>query len=128
MGYAFLVSADGKILVHPDKALVMKSLSEAYPDRTPRASAATSAKSTVDGKTRIVTFAPIKGLPSVNWYIGLSVDKDKAFAMLSEFRTSAVIATDDCRGDHHRAARHADPHPDPAAARHDPRHGRHRRR
>ena len=47
----------------------------------------------VDGKTRIVTFAPIKGLPSVNWYIGLSVDKDKSFAMLSEFRTSAIIAT-----------------------------------
>ncbi|PWE47756.1 chemotaxis protein [Pseudomonas prosekii] len=92
MGYAFLVSADGKILVHPDKALVMKSLSEAYPKDTPRISSDFS-EVEVDGKTRIVTFTPIKGLPSVNWYIGLSVDKDKAFAMLSEFRTSAVIAT-----------------------------------
>ncbi|WP_242208161.1 MULTISPECIES: methyl-accepting chemotaxis protein [unclassified Pseudomonas] len=92
MGYVFLVSADGKILVHPDKALVMKSLKEAYPQDTPRISSDFS-EVTVDGKTRIVTFAPIKGLPSVNWYIGLSVDKDKAFAMLSQFRTSAVIAT-----------------------------------
>ncbi len=92
MGYVFLVSADGKILVHPDKALVMKSLKEAYPQDTPRISNDFS-EVTVDGKTRIVTFAPIKGLPSVNWYIGLSVDKDKAFAMLSQFRTSAVIAT-----------------------------------
>ncbi|MDR9862497.1 methyl-accepting chemotaxis protein [Pseudomonas baetica] len=92
MGYVFLVSADGKILVHPDKALVMKSLKEAYPQDTPRISSDFS-EVTVDGKTRIVTFAPIKGLPSVNWYIGLSVDKDKAFAMLSELRTSAVIAT-----------------------------------
>jgi len=92
MGYAFLVSADGKILVHPDKALVMKSLKEAYPQDTPRISSDFS-EVTVDGKTRIVTFAPIKGLPSVNWYIGLSVDKDKAFSMLSQFRTSAVIAT-----------------------------------
>ncbi|MBY8938372.1 Methyl-accepting chemotaxis protein McpG [Pseudomonas fluorescens] len=92
MGYVFLVSADGKILVHPDKALVMKSLKEAYPQDTPRISSDFS-EVTVDGKTRIVTFAPIKGLPSVNWYIGLSVDKDQAFAMLSEFRTSAVIAT-----------------------------------
>ncbi|PNA04251.1 chemotaxis protein [Pseudomonas sp. FW305-BF6] len=92
MGYAFLVSADGKILVHPDKALVMKSLKEAYPQDTPRISSDFS-EVTVDGKTRIVNFTPIKGLPSVNWYIGLSVDKDKAFSMLSEFRASAVIAT-----------------------------------
>ncbi|QQZ40844.1 methyl-accepting chemotaxis protein [Pseudomonas sp. SK3(2021)] len=92
MGYAFLVSADGKILVHPDKALVMKSLSEAYPQNTPRISGDFS-EIEVEGKTRIVTFAPIKGLPSVNWYIGLSVDKDKAFSMLSEFRASAIVAT-----------------------------------
>ncbi|MEX5685218.1 methyl-accepting chemotaxis protein [Pseudomonas silesiensis] len=92
MGYAFLVSSDGKILVHPDKALVMKTLNEAYPDNTPRISRDFS-EVQVDGKTRIVTFTPIKGLPSVNWYIGLSVDKDKAFSMLTEFRASAVIAT-----------------------------------
>ncbi len=92
MGYAFLVSADGKILVHPDKSLVMKTLGEAYPNQAIKISADFS-EIQVDGKTRIVTFAPIKGLPSVNWYIGLSVDKDKSFAMLSEFRTSAIIAT-----------------------------------
>jgi methyl-accepting chemotaxis protein len=92
MGYAFLVSADGKILVHPDKALVMKALSEAYPKDTPRIGNGFS-EVEVDGKTRIVSFTPIKGLPSVNWYIGLSIDKEKAFSMLSEFRASAVIAT-----------------------------------
>ncbi len=92
MGYAFLVSADGKILVHPDKTLVMKSLSEAFPKNTPRIGSAYS-EVEVDGKTRIVTFTAIKGLPSVNWYIGLSVDKDKAFSMLSDFRASAVVAT-----------------------------------
>ncbi|MDN4545585.1 methyl-accepting chemotaxis protein [Pseudomonas sp. C32] len=92
MGYAFLISADGKILVHPDKTLVMKSLSEAFPKDTPRIGSGFS-EVDVDGKTRIVSFTPIKGLPSVNWYIGLSVDKEKAFSMLSEFRTSAVVAT-----------------------------------
>ncbi|AKV10441.1 MULTISPECIES: methyl-accepting chemotaxis protein [Pseudomonas] len=92
MGYAFLISADGKILVHPDKALVMKSLAEAYPKDTPRISSDFS-EVEVDGKTRIVTFTPIKGLNSVNWYIGLSADKGKAFAKLSEFRASAVVAT-----------------------------------
>ena len=92
MGYAFLVSADGKILVHPDKALVMKSLSEAFPHNTPRISS-NFTEVEVDGNTRIVTFTPIKGLPSVNWYIGLSVDKDKAYAMLNDFRASAIVAT-----------------------------------
>ncbi|MBU6957703.1 methyl-accepting chemotaxis protein [Pseudomonas sp. CVAP len=92
MGYAFLVSADGNILVHPDKTMVMKSLSEAYPTNTPRIGGGIT-EVEVNGKTRIVTFTPIKGLPSVNWYVGLSVDKDKAFSMLSSFRTSAIIAT-----------------------------------
>ncbi|MNM35600.1 Methyl-accepting chemotaxis protein PctB [compost metagenome] len=92
MGYAFLVSADGKILVHPDTTLAMKSLAEAYPKDTPRISSDFS-EVKVDGKTRIVTFTPIKGLSSVNWYIGLSVEKDKAFSMLSHFRFSAAIAT-----------------------------------
>ncbi|NWE14963.1 methyl-accepting chemotaxis protein [Pseudomonas yamanorum] len=92
MGYAFLVSADGKVLVHPDKSLVMKTLADVYPNNTPKISSDFS-EVEVNGKTRIVTFTPIKGLPSVNWYLGLSVDKDKSFAMLSEFRTSAIIAT-----------------------------------
>ena len=92
MGYAFLISADGKILVHPDKALVTKNLKDIYPQDTPSISAGFS-KIQVNGKARIVTFTPVKGLGSVNWYIGLSVDKHQAFAALSEFRTSAIIAT-----------------------------------
>ncbi|TWC20465.1 MULTISPECIES: methyl-accepting chemotaxis protein [unclassified Pseudomonas] len=92
MGYAYLVSADGKILVHPDKALVMKTLTDAYPQNTPKISDQIN-EVEVDGHTRIVTFTPIKGLPSVNWYVGVSVDKDQAYSMLSNFRTSAVIAT-----------------------------------
>ena len=92
MGYAFLVSADGKVLVHPDKNLVMKSLADVYPGNTPKISSDFS-EVEANGKDNIITFTPIKGLPSVNWYLGISVDKDKAFAMLSEFRASAVIAT-----------------------------------
>ncbi|MCF5722043.1 HAMP domain-containing protein [Pseudomonas syringae] len=92
LGYAFLVSADGKVLVHPNKDLVMKTLADMYPKNTPKISSDFS-EVEANGKDNIVTFTPIKGLPSVNWYLGISVDKDKSFAMLSEFRTSAVIAT-----------------------------------
>ena len=92
MGYAFLVNDQGKILIHPDKNLVMKSLSDLFPQNTPRLSSDLT-EVTLNGETRLLTFTPVKGLPSANWYIGLSVDKDKAFSMLSTFRTSAVIAT-----------------------------------
>ncbi|TFF41197.1 methyl-accepting chemotaxis protein [Pseudomonas sp. RIT623] len=92
MGYAFLVNDQGKILVHPDKNLVMKSLSDLFPQNTPRLSRDLT-EIELNGQTRLLTFTPVKGLPSANWYIGLSVDKDKAFSMLSTFRTSAVIAT-----------------------------------
>jgi len=92
MGYAFLVNDQGKILVHPDKDLVMKSLSDLFPGQTPKLTGELT-EVDADGQARLLTFTPIKGLPSANWYIGLSVDKDKAFAMLSTFRTSAVIAT-----------------------------------
>ncbi|WP_033971694.1 methyl-accepting chemotaxis protein PctA, partial [Pseudomonas aeruginosa] len=91
MGYAFLVSGDGKILVHPDKEQVMKTLSEVYPQNTPKIATGFS-EAELHEHTRILAFTPIKGLPSVTWYLALSIDKDKAYAMLSKFRVSAIAA------------------------------------
>ncbi|MCU9240298.1 methyl-accepting chemotaxis protein PctA [Pseudomonas aeruginosa] len=91
MGYAFLVCGDGKILVHPDKEQVMKTLSEVYPQNTPKIATGFS-EAELHGHTRILAFTPIKGLPSVTWYLALSIDKDKAYAMLSKFRVSAIAA------------------------------------
>jgi len=92
IGYAFLVSADGKILVQPKQSLVMKSLDDVFPENTPRISSELS-EATANGQTRILTFAPVKSLPSVDWYVGLSIDKNKAYAALSDFRASAIVAT-----------------------------------
>lgn len=92
MGYAFLVSADGKILVHPDRHAVNRSIRELYPEQTPAINNSFS-ETSLNGTQQIVTFAAIEGLPSVNWHIGLAIDKQLAYAALSDFRTSAVIAT-----------------------------------
>nr|WP_122586000.1 methyl-accepting chemotaxis protein [Pseudomonas viridiflava] len=91
-GYAFLVDANGRILVHPDASLAMKTMAEVYPVSTPRLSQELS-ESEFAGKTQILTFAHVNGLPSVDWYVGVAMDKSKAYAALSEFRNSAIVAT-----------------------------------
>lgn len=90
-GYAFIVSADGKILVHPDSKLVLKNISEAYPTDTPKITAGVS-EITSGGKAEIISFTHIEGLPSANWYVALVLDQNAAYSMLSEFRTSAITA------------------------------------
>jgi methyl-accepting chemotaxis protein len=91
-GYAFLVSADGTILVHPNQDLVLESLKDAFSGSvTIREGVVSEVQQ--QGKARLLTFAPVNGLPSVKWFIGVSVDKEKAFSMLSLFRSSAVVAT-----------------------------------
>jgi methyl-accepting chemotaxis protein len=92
MGYAFLVSSDGRILVHPDKRLLMKTLAEVYPGNTPALTPELS-EVELNGQARLVAFTPIQGLPTVKWYVGLSIERDKAYAALREFRASALVAT-----------------------------------
>lgn len=91
IGYAFLVNAEGRVLVHPDKDRVMKQLSDIYPQKTPSLSTHIS-ETEEEGKPQILMFSPIKGLPSVNWYVGLSIDKSKAYEALGDFRASAILA------------------------------------
>jgi methyl-accepting chemotaxis protein len=72
--------------------MVMKNLKDLYPTNTPAINSKMSEVEHND-ESRLVSFTPVKGLPSVSWHVGLSIDKNKAFAMLSKFRTSALIAT-----------------------------------
>ncbi|MBT1077677.1 methyl-accepting chemotaxis protein [Pseudomonas aeruginosa] len=91
-GYAFLVSDAGKILLHPDSGLVLKSLAEAYPKGAPNIDPGVH-EVELDGRSQFVSFTPVKGLPGVTWYVALVLDRDTAYSMLSEFRTSAIVAT-----------------------------------
>ncbi|MFW0753128.1 methyl-accepting chemotaxis protein [Pseudomonas sp. H11T01] len=90
-GHAFIVSADGKILIHPDSKLVLKSLADAYPNGAPNVSPGMK-EVEVDGKSQFISFTHVNGVSSADWYVALVLDQDTAFSMLSEFRTSAIIA------------------------------------
>ena len=91
LGYAFLVSSDGQVIVSPDKDQVMKNLKDIYPSSSLRIEKGIQ-EVTLNGQERIISFTPVTGLPSADWYIGQSIDKEKAYAPLSKFRTSALIA------------------------------------
>ena len=91
-GSAFLVKADGTILVHADNALVTKKLADAFPANTPVIGSGIS-ESTFADKSVLVSFLPIKGLPMGDWYLGVTVDSALAYASIGQFRVAATIAT-----------------------------------
>jgi len=91
-GYAFMVSKAGKILVHPDKALIGKTLNELFPGSTLALTDKLVQATSADG-AKFTLFSPVKGLPSQDWYIGIVLDKQAALASVSAFRNSAIIAT-----------------------------------
>ncbi len=92
LGYAFLVNADGKILVSPNREHVMKTLGDVYGQQVPQLNNPLNI-SVENGHEKIIGFTPIRGLAGVQWYVGISIDQEKAYAALSELRTSAIIAT-----------------------------------
>ncbi|WWH28954.1 methyl-accepting chemotaxis protein [Pseudomonas poae] len=92
LGYAFMVNAQGKILVSPNRDHLMKTLAEVYGDHPPQLEQPFNTV-LLDGREQIIGFTPIRGLSGAQWYIGISIDHDKAYAALGELRRSAVFAT-----------------------------------
>jgi methyl-accepting chemotaxis protein len=92
IGYAFLVNDAGTVIVHPDKKLTLKSMSDAYPGANLKIGTGIS-EANVNGQDQLFAFFPVQGLPTVHWYLGLSIDKEKAFASLTQFRHTAIVTT-----------------------------------
>ena len=90
-GHAFIVSGEGKILVHPDSKLILKNISEVYPEDTPKIAAGVREINSA-GKSEIISLTKVEGVSSANWYVALVLDQDAAFSMLGEFRSSAITA------------------------------------
>lgn len=91
IGHAFLVDDKGMVLIHPRREWVGKRLAELLPEGAPQIGPGLS-EVRVDGAARVVAFAPVEGIPA-RWFVGLSVDRDAAYAPLARFLDSTLLAT-----------------------------------
>src|ERR1700761_8394978 len=92
LGQMFVVDSEGRILVHPRRDFITKTLADAYPLGTPSIGSGLF-PAQQDGRAKLVRFVRIPDLPGVNWYIGLSIDTATAYAELRRTRISAAVAT-----------------------------------
>ncbi|MFD1746667.1 methyl-accepting chemotaxis protein [Rhizobium helianthi] len=91
MGHAFLVNDAGKILLHPNKDLINKTVGDLFPNLKERS--ATLVESELNGKPVLVSFLAVKGLPNVQWHLAFVFDKDVVFASLVDARIGGAIVT-----------------------------------
>ena len=92
IGAAFLVSDQRIILAHSDQSHISKSLVEVYPEVSPQFSTGVQYLEGA-GTRQIVSFAKIPSQTESDWYVGVSLDEELAYAGSSEFRNSTVIVT-----------------------------------
>ena len=91
-GYAFLVSADGNIISHPEADLNGKSLSDFFTAGVPQFSEELQ-ELTVDGREVFTSYYKLNGLYGSEWYVGVVLDKAKVMAEASSLGWAALIGT-----------------------------------
>ncbi|OFW98546.1 MAG: hypothetical protein A3E78_05295 [Alphaproteobacteria bacterium RIFCSPHIGHO2_12_FULL_63_12] len=91
LGYVFLVSDDGTVLSHPDRANVGRNVAAFLPGADINSNKAVRVIR-YDGEPVFVSFEKVSENLTVGWRLALVVDQKKAFEGLTEFRRSAFIA------------------------------------
>ena len=84
-GYIFIVSADGKLIMHPDRTRLSRPAyaAAANPlfDRAIRGFEGTEPALDPDGREALISY---KSVPSSNWIVAAVYPKDEAFAAVNE--------------------------------------------
>ena len=89
LGYGFLLDEHGQVLSHPNSELNLKTVTEIFGQSIPLQSQFTSYE--IKGQSKLISFTKIRGIENVNWYLGVVIDKDKAFESVFEFGVKALI-------------------------------------
>ena len=88
-GYGFLVDSDSRILSHPKPQYNDKQISQLLGRKLPLTKK--FAEIEVEGKEQLISFVRITGIKNVEWYLGVLIDKEVAYASVDSFRTMAVL-------------------------------------
>ena len=89
LGYGFLLDNKGQVLSHPNAQLNLKNTSDIFGTNTPLQSEFTQYE--INGESKLISFTKISGIKNVDWYLGVVIDKDKAYASVSNFGQTAAV-------------------------------------
>ena len=89
-GYAFLVSADGNIISHPNGDLNGKPLKTLFTGKQPALSQQLQ-ELEVGGDTLLTTYYPMDNIYGSDWLVGVVLQKSKVMAEANAFGWNAVI-------------------------------------
>lgn len=89
LGYGFLIDHQGQVLSHPNRALNLKNTTELFGTATPLVSTFTEYQ--LDGQPKLVSFTKIRGIENVDWYLGVVIDKQQAYASVTTFEKRAAL-------------------------------------
>ncbi|MEL0655195.1 methyl-accepting chemotaxis protein [Pseudoalteromonas issachenkonii] len=89
LGYGFLLDNKGQVLSHPNAQLNLKNTSDIFGTNTPLQSEFTQYE--INGESKLISFTKISGIENVDWYLGVVIDKNKAYASVSAFGQTAAV-------------------------------------
>ncbi len=89
LGYAFLMTKDGKILVHPNKKYLDKPVSQLL-GQSPSLNSEL-VEYTVNDELSLVSLSHVDGIDNVDWYLGVVLNEEKAMAQVDSFRNTAIV-------------------------------------
>jgi len=89
-GYAFLISADGNIISHPDNQLNGKNISELYNGKQPGIKTELQ-EANINDQIVLTSFQPLSELKGSNWYIGVALNKAMVLQEATRFGYAAIV-------------------------------------
>ncbi|MCZ8185668.1 MAG: methyl-accepting chemotaxis protein [Beijerinckiaceae bacterium] len=92
MGQGFIVSRDGKILVHPDAARIGKPVSDIITGHVD-VTAPGVREATIGPDRMFVSYLPIRLRDRTDWYVAVAIDAGKALGSVRELQYIAVAAS-----------------------------------